>query len=88
MTPAGEMVRQQKGTDQLTGVFGGVRPGGTLVLRMSEKGHVRFLKIPEVLFVNLNGMQTDIRNIPLMTPLKVFTDNGRVTSIEIMGGTP
>lgn len=88
MTTVGEMVRPRQGTDQLTGVFGGVRPGNTLVLKMSDRGHVRFLRIPESFFVTMNGAQVDIKDIPLATPIKVFTDNGRVTAVEIMGGTP
>jgi len=87
MTTIGEMTRNAKGYDHLTGLFGGVRNGNVMELKMSNKGHVRFLKMPEQLYVNSNGAQVLIKDITLLTPLKVTMDNGKVSSIEIIGGT-
>jgi len=88
MTTSGEFSKSPKGQDQLTGYFGGIRSGGILELRMSDKGHPRFIRISLPMYVYLNGSQVDIRSIPLLTPLKVYKEDGRVSSVEVMGGTP
>lgn len=87
MTPATstDRVERQRNSDQATGLFGGIRKDGTFVFLYSESKGVRFYRtVPGIRAVG-NGTAYDLAVLPTRTPIKIRTQDGKITSVELQG---
>lgn len=80
--------KAHKGADQPTGLFGGIKPDGTFVFKLSESKGIRFYRLASN--VRLSGFpdgQT-LQNLAVNTPIRLIVENYRVSVVEALGGQP
>ncbi len=88
MTPAtiDSISDRQRGTDQATGLFGGIRQDGTFVFLYSENKGIRFYKVVPGVRASGAGVSYDLATLPAKTPIIIRTRDGRITAVELQGG--
>jgi hypothetical protein len=89
MTPATvEYSKKQPETDQATGLFGGVRPNGTFVFKYSEDKGIRFYRVAPGVKAVRNGIAYEFTKLPMNTPIRVYSDKGRISAVDILEVLP
>lgn len=81
-----EPQRVRKGNDQPTGLFGGIKPDGTFVFRLSASKGTRFYRLASN--VRLSGFPAGqtLQQLPEGTPIRLTVENYRITVVEALGG--
>lgn len=81
-----EQQRVRKGYDRPTGLFGGLKPDGTFVFKLSKDRGVRFYRLAAG--VRLSGFPAGqtLQQLAAGTPIRLTVENYRVTVVELLGG--
>lgn len=87
MTPTSthERADKQQGSDQATGLFGGIRQDGTFVFLYSETKGIRFYKVIPGVRASGAGVSYDLATLPVKIPIHIRTRDGRITAVELQG---
>jgi hypothetical protein len=83
-------IRRQdvQSSDQPTGLFGGIRPDGTFVFRLSKDRGIRFYRLASN--VRLSGFPAglSLQQLPEGTPIRLTVEEYRIRAVELLGGQP
>jgi hypothetical protein len=90
MTPASsvDISSRRQGSDQATGLFGGIRQDGTFVFLHSETKGIRFYRVIPGVRASGAGVSYDLGSLPTKTPIRIITQNGRISAVELQGVKP
>lgn len=80
--------KAHKGADQPTGLFGGIKPDGTFVFRLSASKGIRFYRLASS--VRLSGFPSGqtLQQLAEGTPIRLTVEGYRITVVESLGGQP
>jgi hypothetical protein len=84
----GDVAHTKSRASQATGLFGGIRPDGTFVYLFSENKGIRFYRVNRGVMVRYESILQTLDKLPMNTPIRIHTEDGRISAVEVLEVQP